>query len=196
MIYYSLTSLFRGVLLSVVLGALFAILSVAFDTVFDCLGAFLRLPRDVIRALGEKTRVKEYLDRGLVVRGRTRKAWLIFKDALFLIICGFLSSLLLYLAVDGEIRIYVLLIVFASYTVLRKSFGELLHGFLTKVAQIILTAISVILFAVAFAVRISFVRARFIVKKIHVSQSKRKAEKRFKNRKSKIVQNSLKNDGI
>ena len=176
MIYYSLSSLFRGVLLSLAFGVLFAILSVALDSVFDCLGAFLRLPREVIKALGEKARLKEYLKRGLVVNGRTRGAWLVFKDALFLTICGFLSSLLLYLAVDGETRIYVLLIVFASYTVSRRTFGNLLHELLTKLMRLVLTAISAILFTIAFSVRFCILRVCFIVKKARVLISKRKVK--------------------
>ncbi len=188
MIYYSLKSLLLGVLLSILLGALLSVLSVALDTVFDCLGTLLRLPRDVIKASENKAHAKEYFKCGISVRGETRGAWLVFKDALFLILSGFLASLLLYLAVDGEIRIYVLLIVFASYTVFRKSFGELLHGLLTKVARLLLTVISAVLFASAFLVRFCLLRAVFTVKKIRIPKSKRKTKDQHEKSKSKIVQ--------
>lgn len=169
MIYYNLSSVFGGIFLSSCVGVLFSVISVMLDAIFNCMGAFIKLPIEVVKASSERSKIKEYIGHRRISNKSVGGVPLVIKDLIFLILCGFLLSLLLYIAVDGEIRAYVFLIVFASYAVSKKTVGK----FLYKLSMRLIYALSGMFFIclVVIVIPLRFVSKKTIIafKKIHFS---------------------------
>ena len=178
MIYYSFSSVLRGVVMSVSAGALIAFISVMLDTVFEAIGAFFGLPKSVIFAASSKENAKKYLSKDIDFGYRKRAAGMFIKDALFSITTGFLLSLLLYLATDGEIRVYIFLLVLISYVLTRKTIGALLYAVCQRVVWLALRLVGVALLMIVFPLSMVTRRICSVIKRIATAAFKKRKSKR------------------
>ena len=137
MIYYSLPSVFKSIALSFLCGALFSLLSMILDIVFDIFSGIVRIPKEMLSASKSLKSARLYLKDKAFIVGSRGKAQEIVKDILFMLMAGFLMSMLLYIAVDGEIRAYVFIVTFISYAVLKKTLVTRLYKALFRLIAFI-----------------------------------------------------------
>ncbi len=186
MIYYTIGEIFGGIAYAVFFGILFCGVSVVLDVTFDFFGAFYRSFKDAAYFSKNKERMKSYLCRVISIEKSRSKICAFACDLIFCCVCGFLTSLLLYVSSDAEIRAYILLISIVSYRLCKSWIGKYLYFAASWLIKNIFYLFSAVLILTVFSVRFSFTKTLAFLK-IRFSRKKRKRQKK------KIVQNGLKN---
>lgn len=186
MIYYTFGEILGGIAYAVFFGILFCAVSVVLDVTFDFFGAFLHSFKDAACFSKNKESMKSYLRKARRIEKKRSKVGVFISDLIFCCICGFLTSLLLYVSSDAEIRAYVLLISIASYKLSKSLIGRYLYFGASWLIKNVFYLFSAILILTMFTFRFSFTKA-FAFSKRRFSRKKREE------RKKRIVQNGLKN---
>ena len=157
MIYYTALDTLKGITLSFSVGVLLNAFAISLDVVFDFLKAFLHIPIEIVGYLKGKEKAVECLKRKRALKPSCSGAVLIVKDLLFSCLSGFLISLLLYVAADGEIRVYIPVIAIMSYFLSKKALGDFMYKTIRRGIELLFSFIrSILIFSVTpfrFALR-------------------------------------------
>ena len=166
MIYNSLSSVLWGAVLSAIVGSFFAILSAGIEALFYCLAIISGLPKAAIKASSDRSLIKEHWTSKMREDVSVGGTFLLIKDIAFSVLCGFFLSLLLYVAVDGEIRAYVFITVLASYTLAKRTLGKLVYELLKKVIRTVAMMLLLLLTVITVSARFVCGKMLFAFKKI------------------------------
>ena len=180
MIYYDLSSVLKSVALSFLCGALISLLSMILDIVFDIFGGIVKLPKEVLSASRSLNDARSYMrSRELMIKSLGR-AGEIAKDIVFMLSAGFSLSLLFYIAVDGELRLYILIVTAVTYNFVKKLLTVRIYKVLSRLISFIFKLpITLIIFvlvpirSISVRVRASFLKLFGGVRQIKLEHKKR-----------------------
>ena len=166
MIYFSLLEILRGILYSILCGAVLSMLSVAIDVFFCFFESIASIPKSVITHSTKRKLATKYWKSKNVLKKEENRATRFVSDLIFALVSGIFVSLLFYVSADGELRIYLLIGTIMSYVLCKKVFGEHIFSLLQAALNFTVKLVTVLLIFALLPLRFTLRKVLYSVNKI------------------------------
>lgn len=166
MIYFSLSEILRGILYSMLCGAVLSLLSVAIDVFFCFFESIASIPKSVIKYSADRKLAIEYCKSKIILKKEENRAAIFVGDLIFALVSGVFISFLFYVSADGELRIYLLIGALAFYVICKKVFGARIFSLLQAVLKFTVKLVSVLFVFVLLPLRLALRKVLYFANKI------------------------------